>query len=105
MADSRHITRRQALVGLAVSAATVGSAAAIEAVSASPPTFDLAAWLETQTPAQRVNYHQTKLAEAMCELNPGKWRTAFTPQNDALMVIRDPLAGGEKPSIFVKYFY
>lgn len=107
MAESRHITRRSAIVGFAASVTTVATVATANAVQAdlSPPAFDLQAWLDEQTPAQRANYHQTQLAMAMCELSPGKWRTAVTEKQDFVIVVRDEQTSPERASVFVQYLY
>lgn len=68
-----------------------------------PAKFDLEAWLDSQSPIDRANYHQMKLAEALCEANPGKWRTAaHTGDHDFLLVIRDAKTSPEEASVFVQ---
>lgn len=113
MFKSHAFTRRALLIG-AGATVTAGALAASSTpshgddlpVSApAPAAFDLKAWLDDQTPAQRANYHQTQLAMAMCELSPGKWRTAVTANNDFVIVVRDEQTTPERASVFVQYLY
>lgn len=109
MSKDHEITRRALLVG--VGAVVSGGALAASCTASlgdqpeTPRAFDLQAWLDEQTPAQRANYHQTQLAMAMCELSPGKWRTAVTVEQDFVLVIRDAKTAPENASVFVQYLY
>lgn len=70
-----------------------------------PAPFDLEAWLESQPPIERANYHQMKLAQALCEASPGKWRTAANMADerlDFLLVVRDEKTSPEEASVFVQ---
>ena len=106
-----HAINRRALLIGGGAAVTAGAFAASSIPSdgseqpAPPAPFDLKAWLDDQTPANRANYHQTQLAMAMCELSPGKWRTAVTPNNDFVIVVRGEQTSPERASVFVQYLY
>lgn len=68
-----------------------------------PEPLDLEAWLESQSPIERANWHQMKLAQALCEASPGKWRTAaHQGDHDFLLVIRDAKTSPEEASVFVQ---
>ena len=69
-----------------------------------PAKVDLQEWLDNQPPIERANYHQMKLAEAMCEANPGKWRTAVCQgdTHEFLLVIRDQKTTAAGASVFVQ---
>lgn len=69
-----------------------------------PAPFDLEAWLERLPAIERANYHQQKLAEALCEASPGKWRTAACQGegHQFLLVVRDAKTTPEQASVFVQ---
>jgi hypothetical protein len=105
-------TRRALLIGGGATVAAGALAASgttshgdEQPVAPAPAPFDLQAWLDDQTPANRANYHQTELARAMCEMSPGKWRTALTANQDFVIVIRDAVTTPENASVFVQYLY
>lgn len=69
----------------------------------SPAPFDLEAWLKSQSPIERANWHQLRLAQALCEASPGRWRTAtHEGDHDFLLVIRDAKTTPENASVFVQ---
>ncbi|WEJ31981.1 hypothetical protein [Devosia sp. SD17-2] len=69
-----------------------------------PAPFDLEAWLKRLPAIERANYHQQKLAEALCEASPGKWRTAACQGegHQFLLVVRDVKTTPENASVFVQ---
>jgi hypothetical protein len=69
-----------------------------------PAPFDLEARLASLSPIERANYHQMKLTQALCEANPGKWRTAACQgdNHEFLLVIRDEKTTAANASIFVQ---
>lgn len=69
----------------------------------SPAPFDLEAWLASQSPIERADYHQMKLVEALCEDGPGKWRTANRiGDHNFLLVVRDQKTSAADASVFVE---
>lgn len=69
----------------------------------SPTPFDLEAWLKSQSPIERANWHQLRLAQALCEASPGRWRTAtHDGDHDFLLLIRDAKTTLENASVFVQ---
>jgi len=105
-----HTMTRRALLKaspaiVAIAAMPIAADELVPEAPATSPAFDLQAWLDEQTPAQRANYHQTQLAMAMCEMSPGKWRTAVTEKQDFVIVIRDEQTTPERASVFVQYLY
>jgi len=107
MADSRHITRRSAIVGLAVTAATVGAVAA-ETPTTEPAKSDLQGWLESQNARTRANYHMTELTRALNEMNPGTWVASVKAGlevdllHDYVLIHRAP-DGDARPGIWVQH--
>jgi hypothetical protein len=109
MFKGHEITRRRLLASTPALIAITTMPTAANALETDAPgvtrAFDLQGWLDEQTPAQRANYHQTQLAMAMCELNPGKWRTEVTAEQDFVLVVRDAENAAGSASVFVQYLY
>ncbi|MDB5614891.1 MAG: hypothetical protein JWQ22_2544 [Devosia sp.] len=112
MLKSHAITRRVLLIGAgaAVTAGALGASSTTSHGDEQPETpapapFDFKGWLDGQTPANRANYHQTQLAIALCEVNPGNWRTEVTQKNDFVLIVRDEPTTPGSASVFVQYLY
>ena len=100
MADAISTTRRTLIKAFPF----IGAAMATPlAAPVAAQKFDLQAWLDGLPPIERANYHQMKLAEALCEASPGKWRTAtHSGEHDFVLVIRDAKTAPEDASVFVQ---
>lgn len=73
MADSALITRRAAITGALVSAAAL-AVPAVAAVKELSSSDKLQQFLDRASPEDLVQYHASKLAEALCAARPGLWR-------------------------------
>lgn len=96
MADSRHITRRAAIVGVA-------STAALTVPQVEAKSIDLQSWLDAADPATVVNFHLSRLTEAMQKIEPGYWTGQVSENKDFVLISRDPSRA--ETANYVRFFY